>query len=153
MYRCSDATGRLQRGDALLEALLGVLLTAIIGAGLAHVLARTLSNRADAKLENAAVMQLRSQLQTQGRGLCTGTTGIQKPTGGNIDVSVSCGPVEATVSVIDPATGTPVLSSTGASLSRDIAAPEEISLSVAASDLQLTGAGSSAAPLVVGNKQ
>lgn len=44
MSTCSNCT-RHQRGDVLLEALVGVLITCLIGAGLAGVTARVLNSQ------------------------------------------------------------------------------------------------------------
>lgn len=69
MSACSDR-GRRQRGDILIEALIGVLLTAIIGAGLSHILARVMLGQRDARVEQLAVEQVRTSLKTQGLALC-----------------------------------------------------------------------------------
>lgn len=69
MSTCSDF-GRRQRGDILLEALIGVALTAVIGAGLSQVLSRVLLAQHDTRVEQLAVEQVRAGLQHQGLALC-----------------------------------------------------------------------------------
>ncbi|MFZ2753433.1 MAG: hypothetical protein WAZ48_08285 [Lysobacteraceae bacterium] len=59
-----------QRGDILLESLIGVLLTGILGAGIAHVSSRISVGQHDAKLENIVVERLRDRLQRDGLTLC-----------------------------------------------------------------------------------
>lgn len=59
-----------QRGDVLLESLIGVLLTGILGAGIAHVASRISVGQHDAKLENLVVERLRDRLQREGLTLC-----------------------------------------------------------------------------------
>ncbi|MCK9506507.1 MAG: type II secretion system GspH family protein [Porticoccaceae bacterium] len=53
-----------QRGAILLEAVIGIMLVAIIGAGLAQVLATTLKTQRYATTQNLAIIQLREHLQT-----------------------------------------------------------------------------------------
>lgn len=146
MSTCNDQRRppRGQRGDILLEALIGVLLTAIVAAGMAGIAAKLAISQRDAKLENVAVEQLRTQLQDQGLQLCElgGQTRFDLP-GKQVVASVTCpDPVQVTVSA------------PGAGVSHPVQAPREIRLQVAASDLDLEGAKQASSPaMVLGTQQ
>lgn len=121
MSNCCERSGgqaRRQRGDVLVEALIGVLLTGILGAGMAHIAARIAVGQHDAKIENLAVERLRNQLQSRGIALCEEKTlPLQMP--GRTVASISCaGAQEVNVTVDGQA--------------RQVAAPPEILLQVAA---------------------
>ena len=98
MSTCFDPRRR-QRGDMMLEALVGVLITSVIGAGLAHVVGRVLSSQRDAKVENLVVEQLRSQLQGEGVGLCGGLPVTVALPDGDKTVNVACESEAANVTV------------------------------------------------------
>ena len=125
MSICSD-TRRRQRGDIMLEALVGVLITSVIGAGLAHVVGRVLSSQRDAKVENLVVEQLRSQLQGAGVGLCDGRTVTVSLPDGDKTVTVVCESASANVTV--------------SGITHAVDAPQRIDLEVSASDLGVSGA-------------
>jgi hypothetical protein len=59
-----------QRGDMLLEAMVGVLITAIIGAGLAHVVARVGSAQHDSAVDALVISEVRNVMQTVGVAVC-----------------------------------------------------------------------------------
>ena len=63
--RCTDPR-RAQRGDALLEALVGILLLALLGLGLSHAAARMLAAQRYAAAHGIVVAQMRNALETQG---------------------------------------------------------------------------------------
>ncbi len=63
-FPVSPAHQRNEGGASLLEALIGILLVAIMGAGLAHVTAKVLHTQRYATTQNLAVIQLREFLQT-----------------------------------------------------------------------------------------
>lgn len=69
MSTCSNSA-RHQRGDVLLEALVGVLITSLIGAGLAGVTARVLNSQHDAAVGAVLVNEMRNVLQINGVDLC-----------------------------------------------------------------------------------
>ncbi len=50
--------GNYQRGDALLEALIGILLMSVIGLGLSFALARTFNAQRYVSTQNIAIMQM-----------------------------------------------------------------------------------------------
>ncbi|WP_155944477.1 hypothetical protein [Pseudoxanthomonas sp. Root630] len=101
MSRFSNQTPSAQRGDVLIESLIGVLLTAILGAGMAHVAARIAESHYEAKLENLAAEQMRERLHNEGLRLCDQRTialdipGVVSPT-----ASITCAEVaQVTVSI------------------------------------------------------
>lgn len=59
-----------QRGDMLLEALIGVLITGLIAGGMAHLTARLQASQWEARVQSLLVEGVRNQLQTEGVGLC-----------------------------------------------------------------------------------
>ena len=63
--RCTDPR-RAQRGDALLEALVGILLLALLGLGLSHAAARMLAAQRYAAAHGIVDAQMRNALETQG---------------------------------------------------------------------------------------
>lgn len=87
---------RRQRGDMLLEAMVGVLITALIGAGMAHVLSSISRAQHDTAVDALAVNQLRNVLQIQGVGVCedstlaTGKQGLPAAIKSQVQISVSC---------------------------------------------------------------
>lgn len=125
-----------QRGDVLLEALFGVLLTAVLGAGMAHLAGRVLSERAEMKIMGAAIVQMRNLLQQEGEGLCSAAART-------ITLAARSIPVQATCSLgqqleVTSSAGTVVVSE-----------PQSIVLRAKASDLGL----SAGADVEVGNNQ
>lgn len=132
-----------QRGDMLLEALIGVLITALLGAALAHVLAQVMSSQRDTKVERLVVNKLRDNLQTSGTTLCdSGTVELALTDTLTRSASVSCGTA-------------PTLAVSVGSVSESIEAPRQVDLTVSASDLQLDGeeADTGGADLLVSSKQ
>lgn len=129
MSSCSDRHGRRQRGDILFEALIGVLLTAVIGAGLAHVLARVMLGQRDARVEQFTVDQVRASLHDQGLALCAqGNLPLELP--GELagaTASITCAPGTADISFGTDYTA-PAL-----------ALPPRIVVSVEATELELGG--------------
>jgi hypothetical protein len=105
-----------QRGDILLESLIGVLLTGFLGAGIAHVASRISVGQYEAKLENAALEQMRGRLQREGVKLCqTEQMTIAIGVSARASVSVSCKPAQS----LDIGIG---------SMRKTVQAPREISI-------------------------
>ncbi|UJB66382.1 hypothetical protein YS110_17280 [Acidovorax sp. YS12] len=79
--RCLKA----QRGDALLEALVSMVLLASLGLGLSYATARALNTQRYAATHGIVLAQMRHALETQGvAALCSGTQAAQleiTPTG------------------------------------------------------------------------
>ena len=145
MSSCSRPTRARQRGDVLLEALVGVLVTALLGASMAHVAGRIAAGQHEARVANLSVEQLRHALQMDGLALCdAGGTSITAPwtAQGEQPVAVQCTP------------GAHVALTFGAGASATVATPPEVSLRVPVRTLEGTSAQApDAAPLVVGTRQ
>ena len=77
---------RVQRGDALLEALIGILLLAILGLGLSYSVARMLAVQRYAATHGIMVAQMRHALESEGlASLCNSAPSeiSINPTGGS----------------------------------------------------------------------
>lgn len=70
-----------QRGDVLLEALVGVVITALIGAGMAHVTARIVNNQHDTAVDALVVNELRNVMQVSGVDLCSDAAPLAQKNG------------------------------------------------------------------------
>lgn len=144
MSTCSEPRSpRRQRGDMLLEALVAVLITSLIAAGLAHVQSRLMANQRTTKVERLVVGQLREQLQNGGSGLCgNGTISLVLAADLSRDAQVTC----SIAPQINVGLAGTVLS---------IEAPREIGLSVRAADLELDGddSGDHGADLLLSSHQ
>lgn len=82
-----------QRGDILLESLIGVLLAGILGAGIAHVASRISAGQYEAKTEQIVVERLRDRLQRDGVTLCDAAPfAIDLSREARAEVSVECSP-------------------------------------------------------------
>lgn len=91
---------RQARGDALIEAMVGVLLMAIVGLGTTYAASRIAIAQKHQSVQNTAIMQMRAILRnTDSALLCDGTT-VPTVRINNTDytLSVSC-PAAATVTV------------------------------------------------------
>jgi hypothetical protein len=117
---CMRRPGRAaQRGDILLESLIGVLLTGFLGAGIAHVASRISVGQYEAKLENAALEQMRGRLQREGVKICD----VEQMTlalgaSARAPATVSCKPAQS----LDIGIG---------SVRKTVQAPREISIAAA----------------------
>ena len=73
--RCLKA----QRGDALLEALVSMVLLASLGLGLSYATARALNTQRYAATHGIVLAQMRHALETQGvAALCSGTQAAER---------------------------------------------------------------------------
>lgn len=141
MSSCFDpaAPRRRQRGGVLIEALVGVALTGLLGAGMLHVGGQIAGRQADLRAETLAMVEMRRLLRTQGEALCDMPGGPQVQIGERqVPIRVECESVPPTVGIAAPGTGT-----------LSVQAPRGVSLSVAAADL----GGGDGPPLVVGTRQ
>lgn len=98
MSRLSN-TPLKQRGDILLESLIGIVLMAIVGLGLVYSASRVAVSQKDMNLQNIVVSQMRALLQQEGRALCGTNRSIPIPQGDPIDLVVGCSNAPATVTV------------------------------------------------------
>lgn len=124
MSSCSDPRPSRgdQRGGILMEALIGVLLTGLLGAGMLHVGGQLAARQADLRAETLAMVEMRRLLRTQGEGLCDAPAGHQVDVAGRqVPISVECSDVAPTVGIAAPGAGT-----------LSVQAPRAVVLSVAA---------------------
>lgn len=159
MSTCSDAR-RAQRGNVLLEALVSVAVTGLIGAGLAHVASGVMTSQRDAKVEQLAVASLRGELQTTGTALCSmphvplallpplgdnqaGQVGADGTSSGSGSGSGSSTQADVTCAAA------PDVTVTIGSEAHVVTAPQQVKLSVAATALGVRDAAADAAPLQV----
>ncbi len=70
MSRSYSAGPRRQRGDVLMESLIGLVLMSVIGLGVTYATSRTLVSQRDMNVQSLAVIQMRSLLQQYGSSLC-----------------------------------------------------------------------------------
>jgi len=127
----------------LLEALIAVLVTSVIAAGMAHVQARLMKGQRATKVERLAVHQLRDRLQTSGTQLCTATTtSLQLASGLSRDASISCAAAQQLAIGV-------------AGVNATITAPRRVDLGITAADLEVGGdsAGSGAVDLLLSSRQ
>lgn len=80
---------RRVRGDALLDALIAMVLLAIVAVGPAYVVSRMAVAHKEMNVSSNAVMQLRALLQAEGNALC-GTSRAITLGGQTLPVTVSC---------------------------------------------------------------
>lgn len=94
-----------QRGDALLEAMLAIVLASVIGLGLTYAAARTLSSQRYANAQGLMLNQMRGALATSnGLAAMCETSVFGKVASQSVELQVkSCQTPELTVSVGDPA--------------------------------------------------
>ena len=94
-----------QRGEALLEALIGILLMSVIGLGLSFSLARTFNAQRYISTQNIAIMQMRNLLSISSisQASCSSSQSIPAylnsniSTATNIPVTISCSPASSIV--------------------------------------------------------
>lgn len=75
-----------QRGDFLLEALIGMVLMAIISMGVVYVTSKASVAQRDMQVQEIAKTQLRNKLQS-GSGLCAAGNNITLPGGATVDIT------------------------------------------------------------------
>lgn len=88
-------TAGRQRGDALLEALIGIVLMAVVGLGLAYSTARAANSQRYLNTQNLAIAQLREKLQHVEP--CTIDTVTITLAGKSVDFSPTCTTENVTV--------------------------------------------------------
>ena len=83
-----------QRGDILLEALFGVLITALVSIPFVHVQNKILQSQYETKVDRLIVAQLSDQLERSGIDLCnapsTAATQLQLSKNALVDRKVAC---------------------------------------------------------------
>ena len=94
-----------QRGDLLLESLIGMVLMAIIGMGVVFVTSKVSTSQQDMRIHEIIVNKLRADLINNGSNgfdICTANLDFTLPTGQTVDVSAQgCGtPTTATINSV-----------------------------------------------------
>ncbi|WP_109513860.1 type IV pilus modification PilV family protein [Pseudomonas ovata] len=74
MSRSFKPGPRRQRGDILLESLIGIVLMSIIGLGMTYASSRAAVSQRDMKVQNLAVSQMRDLIARYGKALCTNSS-------------------------------------------------------------------------------
>ena len=97
MSICSE---HRQRGDILLEALVGVLIAALAAGGIAHLAGRVNDSQRQAKVEQLALEQMRNELHDDGVTLCGTTPSLTLPGNLTPTIEVPCSDPTTTVTVI-----------------------------------------------------
>ena len=122
MSICSE---HRQRGDILLEALVGVLIAALAAGGIAHLAGRVNDSQRQAKVEQLALEQMRNKLHDDGVTLCGTTPSLTLP--GNLTpTTVNCSDATTVTVTID-------------GLNYEVTPPREVSIAAAAGSLGLSG--------------
>ena len=143
LVRCTDSRNS-QRGDALLEALIGILLLTILGMGLSYAAARMLASQRYAATHSIIVAQMRNALETQGlTHLCSNpytfsvtaeqgsTVSIELPTAQceRHDVEISAGEPALSVTLPQAAITRMAFSTPDTGRARELLGPGSIILS------------------------
>ncbi|MNZ40498.1 hypothetical protein D3C78_580190 [compost metagenome] len=89
---CIDRRARRQRGDALIEALISMLLVSVVGLGLVYSTSRVAVSHKDMNLQAMAVSQMRNLLQNHG----SGTIDLCNPKKHQIELSANLKPMVTT---------------------------------------------------------
>ena len=134
MSICSE---HRQRGDILLEALVGVLIAALAAGGIAHLAGRVNDSQRQAKVEQLALEQMRNKLHDDGVTLCGTTPSLTLPGNLTPTIEVPCSdPTETVTVTIDGHDYT-------------VTPPREVSIDAEADSLGLSGSNA----LTLGTRQ
>ncbi len=91
---------RREKGDALIEALIGTLLTAILCVGVNTALAKTLHAQRYSNAKRLAVLQMRQEIQNGGiTDICSGGADSATVAGFTVSQSATCGSVGFTMAI------------------------------------------------------
>lgn len=135
MSICSE---HRQRGDILLEALVGVLIAALAAGGIAHLAGRVNDSQRQAKVEQLALEQMRNELHDDGVTLCGTTPSLTLP-----------GNLTPTITVNCSAATTVTVTVTIDSIDYTVTPPLEVSIAADAGSLGLSGSNA----LTLGTRQ
>lgn len=112
MRRSSGTERRQQRGEMLLEALVGMVLLGVLGLGLSYAGARVLVQQRYASTQDLALIQMRAALESQGlQALCPKAEVPLQIGTVQLTATLECPPkpsVTVTVSGDLPAMSTPI---------------------------------------------
>ena len=135
MSICSE---HRQRGDILLEALVGVLIAALAAGGIAHLAGRVNDSQRQAKVEQLALEQMRNELHDDGVTLCNTTPSLTLP--GNLTPTITVNCIAATTTTVTVTIDTH---------NYIVTPPREVSIEAAAGSLGLSDGD----PLSLGTRQ
>lgn len=130
MSICSE---HRQRGDILLEALVGVLIAALAAGGIAHLAGRVNDSQRQAKVEQLALEQMRNELHDDGVTLCGTTPSLTLPGNLTPTINVICSDAER----VDGTTVTVTVTIDGRDY--EVPPPREVSIAADAGSLGLSG--------------
>lgn len=128
--RVPHGTVRSQRGSMLLEAVVGILLSAALGLGMAYSAARALNTQRYASTQNLAVMDMRQSLTTSGAcvsGTVSAASGAGSGTLAGLSYERSC------------VTLTPTISAAGTSVTTSLSRTQELKTSTSSTTSALFG--------------
>ena len=140
MSICSE---HRQRGDILLEALVGVLIAALAAGGIAHLAGRVNDSQRQAKVEQLALEQMRNELHDDGVTLCDTTPSLTLPGNLTPTINVICSDTER----VDGTTVTVTV--TIDTHNYTVTPPREVSIAAEADSLGLSGSNA----LTLGTRQ
>ena len=123
MSICSE---HRQRGDILLEALVGVLIAALAAGGIAHLAGRVNDSQRQAKVEQLALEQMRNELHDDGVTLCDTTPSLTLPGNLTPTIDVTCSDATTVTVTID-------------TIDYIVEPPREVSIAADAGSLGLSG--------------
>jgi prepilin peptidase dependent protein A len=89
--RCSEARRRpRQRGDALLEALVGMLIVGLVASASVYAIARGSRMQYSNQIKGQIVDQVRDLMQAQGMALCGTSKSIALPKSQSVTATFTC---------------------------------------------------------------
>ena len=89
-----------QRGDVLIEALIGTLMTAIVFVGVNTALSKTLHSQRYSNAQRLALLQMRNEIQTGGiADICSGGAGSATVVGQTVSQSAACTSLDVTFAI------------------------------------------------------
>jgi prepilin peptidase dependent protein A len=107
MEHCIKSPNRSQRGDALIEAMVGVVLTAVISLGLSHATARAVSSQRFLNTQNIVVTKVRETLANSDdvsvKDYCACTAKPSVTVGGHkSDMTMNCPQAAVAINLAPP---------------------------------------------------
>lgn len=89
-----------ERGDMLLEALVGILIMTFLGLGLAYATGRAMTAKRQTNIQSITVSQMRSGIQEKGiSDFCADNSGVVAVGAKSVQLTANCETVQVTGSV------------------------------------------------------
>ena len=136
MSICSE---HRQRGDILLEALVGVLIAALAAGGIAHLAGRVNDSQRQAKVEQLALEQMRNELHDDGVTLCGTTPSLTLPGNLTPTITVNCSAATTVTVKIGTCNYTVTPPTCNYTHNYTVTPPLEVSIAADAGSLGLSG--------------